>query len=808
MGKTRIAEQCAELAAEAFAEHGGVWFCDLTGVVDPSVLTHVVSAVVLGTEQGESGPSSDARDLVDHFLSVGPMLLVLDNFEQLVDAADIVHGWCQAAPELSVLVTSRERLRVEGEIVVELGPLHCPSADASNSEMLGSAAVRLLVQRAKAAGGDVGMDARLLAELVRLLDGIPLAIELAAARTRFLPPAELVKRLAQRSEVLGRRPRHEGDRHATLSAAIDWSWQLLSAEEQRALAVCSVFAGDFTVSAAEALIGEHAVDLLGALRDKSLIHVASSPERLALYMSIREYAAERFAKRDPVEVEETHLRHARFFAASARAFVDSRALEGEPDAGLRGRLLRDRAHLVAALAYVRARGAEPVLVAELALGLALLQAAPAESCLGALADVLSSDDGAALGLELLAHLLLWRQTLLAGVGRFEESRTDMARLLAMDLPPTFRSLALVMQGTQLRYRGLTSEAWASHVAAGQSIDAETPARLQAMHFACMGRLGHELREYEAARENNERARVLAADIGDAWLEGLPIANLALVEQELGNFEAARRWLDEALVRFERSDEAQYVATYSIACGDLAFERGQPDEARRHYEKASPFFAGWRAHRQAVELHTAFAALEALHGAPDEAELQLERARRSLSRSPSRLLELLIEVHGAQLLLRKERDHGGRGEVHARVRARYAELVNGDIANGSFSARFALRMLAQALDGPSPTRAAPVASASIVVARDGAWFKQGEKRVDLGRRGSLRRILAALVVAPKTGASRDLLLAEGWPGERLLHDAASKRLRVAVATLRSLGLREAILTREDGYALAPAVVTEV
>src|SRR5262249_47930625 len=153
--------------------------------------------------------------------------------------------------------------------------------------------------RAAAAGGELGADARALGALVRQLDGIPLAIELAAARTRVIPPAELTTRLGESLDVLARRPRSSATRHATLATAIDWSWNLLSESEQRTLAECSVFAGSFGMDAAEAIVsqveGEPVVDRIAALRDKSLVNVGTVEERgrLALFVSIRAFAAKK-----------------------------------------------------------------------------------------------------------------------------------------------------------------------------------------------------------------------------------------------------------------------------------------------------------------------------------------------------------------------------------------------------------------------------------------------------------------------------------------------------------------------------------
>ena len=718
---------------------------------------------------------------------------------QLVPAALVVASWCEGAPELAVVVTSRERLGIDGEVVVDLGPLPCPEEGASHEAILASDAVRLLTSRLRAAGADLPADAGVLGALARRLEGVPLAIELAAARARVLAVTELLARLAQGTALLARRPIGESDRHATLASAIAWSWQLLSGDEQRALAACSVFVADFGVDAAEAVLGAGALDLVAALRDRSLLH-APADGRLALYASIREFARAELVGLGPASESAVRLRHARHYAERARGFAESRTFQGGPDAALRARLQQDSPNLRAALAHARTCG-DAAMLGELALGLTLLQAAPADECIEALGASIAA---LAVGeVDLRARILLSRQSLLVSVGRFDESTRDLEDLLAMPLPPPMRNLALVMRGNQLRYRGLTREAREAHDGASAALEADGPRRLLAIHLACLGRLGHELGDEAAARLHNARARAVAAEMGDTWLEGLPLANLAQLEQELGRFELAARLLDEALARFEATSEPQYEAAYEIAYGNLLFEQGRAGEARARYDAAARFFRGWLAHRQSVQLYTSLAALEARYGALDEAETHLERARRSSPRSPSALVDLLLEVARAQLEVARD------PRTRASWTTRLAELEAGEVAETSFEARFALRLLGRAL-GTSAPSAPPAAGpatraprAHVTVARDGRWFVSGGRTVDLGRRGSLKRILAAITGADGASVSRDALLAEGWPGERVIPEAASKRLRVAIATLRSLGLREVIVTTEDGYGVHPA-----
>ncbi len=736
-----------------------------------------------------------------------------------------MRGFCQAAPELCVLVTSRERLAVEGEEVIELEPLGCPGEGDGDAAVRGSEAVRLLEARAAAAGGELGADPHVLGALVRRLDGIPLAIELLAARTRLLGPAELLARLQQRFERLAQGPREAPRRHATLASAIDWSWNLLPEGEQRALAECSAFAGGFSVEAAERVLSGDAAEVvprIAALRDKSLLHVSGDDRRLALYVSIRDYAAQRLDERGPAEAFAVRFRHAQHHAAAARAFNLARTFQGAaPDDALRLELTRDRDNLLAALALVRAcplvEAAEIHALAELAIGVTLLQAAPADLCLDALALALTARGRLGDGeIDLGPRILLARQSLLSSMGRYAESRADMAALLAVPgLPPGLRACTLVMKGTQLRYQARYREGWDSHVEAERMLaDLDLP-RLTAMNLACMGRLAADFRDAPQARAYNERARARCAEIGDRWLEALPLANLAQLEQEEGHLALAAELLDRALVRFREASEPQYEALYSAVRGDLHFECNEPGPARLCYASAARFLSGWMAHRGAAVLYASWSALEAQHGDPLAAEAHLDRARRSAGRGESPIVRLCLELADGSLRLfvaRASADRARLARELAAARERLAALqdpasVDHEHVASSLELRFAVRMLARALKN------APDAAPRLAVGRNVAWFDAaGAARVDLLRRGPLRRILAALVehrrARPEEALGQDALVGHGWPGERLLADAASTRVRVAIATLRRFGLREVLRTRDDGYLLDPAVEVEV
>ena len=239
--------------------------------------------------EGDAAAQIDRREL----------LLVLDNLEQAIGAATDIAALLSAAPNLSLLVTSREPLRIAEEREFPLEPL----AEAP--------AVELFQRRAEGVLPGFTADYGRLAEICRRLDSLPLAIELAAARVKVLPPAELLGRLDRRLPILGGTRRDLPERQQTLRATIEWSYELLSAEEQRVFASLGVFSGGWSLAAAEAVC-EADLDTLGSLLDKSLIRRDS--DRFSMLGTIQEYAPERLG-----DAEDTRRRHATFFTELAEA---------------------------------------------------------------------------------------------------------------------------------------------------------------------------------------------------------------------------------------------------------------------------------------------------------------------------------------------------------------------------------------------------------------------------------------------------------------------------------------------------------
>ncbi|MEV5526765.1 BTAD domain-containing putative transcriptional regulator [Streptomyces prunicolor] len=318
-GKTRLSQEVAE--GVRYVARDGVWLAELAPVDDPDAVPTAVLTAVGARETVMYGAGAEAiraaggdrhdepLDRLAEHCGRRRMLIVLDNCEHVVDAAArLVEALLERCPELTVLATSREPLGVPGELLRPVEPLPDPVA------------LRLLADRGAAArpGFSVEDDPEACAEICRRLDGLPLAIELAAARLRMLTPRQIADRLDDRFRLLTSGSRTLLPRQQTLRAVVDWSWDLLDADEREVLTTLSVFAGGCDLAAAEAVCGPVAFETLGSLVDKSLVVAAPSGDgemRYRLLETVAEYAAERLDEsgRRPA-AERAHLTYYRELA--------------------------------------------------------------------------------------------------------------------------------------------------------------------------------------------------------------------------------------------------------------------------------------------------------------------------------------------------------------------------------------------------------------------------------------------------------------------------------------------------------------
>jgi predicted ATPase len=788
VGKTRLARRFAAAAPARV-----VW-CDLVAAKSADELQSVVARAFC---QRDVDVDADAA-LCAALDEAPPALIVLDNFEHLIECgAALVERWARRTSAVRWLVTARETLGVDGERRYELASL---DEEASSA---------LFTERARAVAPEWSADdpaQRLaLSTLVRRLDGLPLAIELAAARVEVLSLTAMLARLDDRFALLrstGRRAADRDTRHDALRAAIDWSWGLLSLEERGVLARCSVFRGAFSARAAEAVIvsGDArpglALDALQSLRRKSLLCArdAGDEPRLTMLESVRAYAAERLdAMPDAPAVRDRH----------AELALDE--------------LQRDaRAEAVdeALAAFDHALDRAPPMAGALALALdaALYNSGPFERHLRVLDAALGALDADGREGVTTAKLRHARGRALRVRDRLDEATADLTR--ARDGAVACGDHALLgrsqrMLGVIERHRGALPLALEHLRAALSSVEGLEDRALEAAVLDDLGVVRHDLGELDAAGAHYRRSLALHRELGDRRYEGIARGHLGLLAHDLGDLELAERELRAALALLRAQRDRRFEG---FVLGDLANvlnERGALDEAVRCAEAAVALYGAIGDGRARRYLLATCAAAHAASGSIVHADELLERARAATAETDPGLREGQRRV-GGLISVARARAAITRGESERAARwlddARAAAPTS--VANDRFiEARIPTRLLFTAL------RAAESSLDAVEVAPDGSWFRaRSGAAVSLARRPSLAAILAALTDARVDRAERELSLTElfvaGWPGQRIAKSSADRRVYVALDTLRRLGLGAVIVHSGRGYSLDPSVPVRV
>ena len=635
-GKTRLAQRFAARHLADFP--GGAWFCDLTEVRS---LDGLLGAVGAALEVPLTGRDPGAQ-LGDAILGRRRVLIVLDNFEQVVEhAAATVGAWLQRAPEARFLVTSRARLDLEGERLFPLEPLPVDEA------------VRLFEDRARAARPDFRVTdaARATVEdIVERLDCISLAVELAAARVRVLSPEKLLARLSQRFKLLSGGRRDQTARQATLRGAIDWSWELLKPWEQAALAQCSVFAGGFTLEAAEAVLdleswedAPWAMDVVQSLVDQSLVRVREPRPgcgRFGLYESIREYAAEKLAAAGastapdgrsatgPEAVRAAHQRHAEHYAAlGTEEHLASLHVHGGVE---RGRLLGlEMENLVVAMDRSTAAGeAEPAAGACLAAMEVIEQTGPFLAGAKLAARVLELP-GLAASQE--TRLLQKRGLLLLFSGRSEEGLVTLEAALAKAREERSRlheGIVLGVLGVLHGEQGRSDEA-REHFEAALAIHRQVGnRRSEGTELGNLGTLHGAQGRTDEAREHFEAALAIHREVGNRRNEGVSLGKLGNLHGEQGRPAEAREQCEAALAIHREAGDRRNEGAVLGNLGDLLLAQGETEAAETRLTEAvavcdETWPAGAGAFRGSLAL------LRARQGAFDEARTLLTRGEQQL-----------------------------------------------------------------------------------------------------------------------------------------------------------------------------------
>jgi predicted ATPase len=562
VGKTRLALQVAAELAPQFAV--GAAFISLASLTDPKLLVPTVARAL--------GLSEADNERLMEFLRPREVLLVLDNTEQLLaTAAPLAAQALEVAPRLKLLVTSREPLRVRDERIVPVHPLALPDpAQVPDLAQLSETpSVALFVERAREANPAFALtsdNAATIAELCQRLDGLPLALELAAARLALLAPTALLARLSHRLPLLSRGARDLPARQQTLRTTIAWSYDLLEAGEQQLFRRLSVFVGGFTLEAVQAICFPDATEAssstqareegaaleqLAQLLDKSLVQAqqgTSGEPRFTMLETIREYATEQLqVSREEAAVQELHVQ---YFLRLAEDAVPHLFRPAERDSWLE-RLESEEANLRVALAWCQAR-----------------------------------QDRVETGLR-LAAALAWFWLLR---GSLREGRTWLQALLARTTSSdrsVARSRALYGAGSLAFYEGDFAVAAAREEEALSIAREVGGKRLIAYPGLMLGMIRVSQGDSEAARSLFAESLSLFKEVGDAWGEALALFTLGATAYRSGDLATARTHFEESLRLFQEQGDVPFASMVLSALQGMLSTQGDQELARSLYQQSLP-----------------------------------------------------------------------------------------------------------------------------------------------------------------------------------------------------------------------------
>jgi predicted ATPase/class 3 adenylate cyclase len=552
-GKTRLGLQVGAELVEAFAD--GVWFVPLAAIVDPELVVPAI-AQPLGLREI---PGEPLLTTLQEYLQTKHALLLLDNFEHLIDAAPTISALLAACPGLQVLVTSREPLRITGERELPVPPLSLPTEHQARgltpTDLLEYTAIRLFVERAQAIKPDFALSAGNavdVAAICRHLDGLPLAIELAAARVRVLPPGQLLARLDKRFKILTGGNRDLPARQQTLRAAIEWSHDLLDRGEQSLFARLAVFSGGCTFEAAEAVcaesddLGLDVLDGLDSLTQKSLLRPEDGVEgetRFTMLETIREYGLDRL---DATGHADTVRRaHADYFLALVEEAEPQ--LTGADQVDWLNRLGAEHDNFRSAMGWL--------------------------------------EQGGEVETRLRIASALWRFWWMRG--HLTEGRGWLERGLAKagELPPAIRADALSSAGILAESQGDYERATALHqeaLALRQHMGDRLGTTTSLTELGILARL---LGDLDRATTLHEQALALRRDIGDEPGIAGSLYELGLLALRRGDYGASAQLLNESLELCRKSGDATALSSVLESLGILAFYQEEYGSAARYYEES-------------------------------------------------------------------------------------------------------------------------------------------------------------------------------------------------------------------------------
>ncbi len=554
VGKTRVALQVAEAVQDLFPD--GVFFVALAPVRDPTLVAAAINRVLGITESRAASP----REALLSSLRAKRLLLALDNVEHLGAATPLFADLLSDCQGIRLLATSRALLSVSGEQVFSVRPLAFPDPHSrtSKEQMISYAAVRLFAERARAIKSEfevIDANATPIVAICARLDGLPLAIELAVARLRMISPGTLLARLERRLPVLAEGPRDLPERQWTLRNTITWSYDLLNKDEQALFRRLAVFAGRWTLDAAEhvcAMDGTATVfDGLASLVDKSLIGVEDGSDgepRFGLLETVRDYAWEQLETEG--EARTMRDRHLTWCVALAREAAPS--LYGAEQEVWLARLEREHDNLRAALRWSTSADSE-------------------------------AKDRATSGVELAG--LLWRFWFIRGY--LSEGRRWLGDTLVLgaDAPAAVRAMALNGAGNLAHNQGDFQQATALHEESLALRRAVEDRQGIANSLGNLGRLAHAQDDFERSYALFAECLALQRELGNTWGIATTAGNLGNAARRLNDLDRAVALHDESQTLYQLLGDKSGIARQLSSLGLIAQERGDEHRAWRLYEES-------------------------------------------------------------------------------------------------------------------------------------------------------------------------------------------------------------------------------
>jgi len=599
-GKTRLSIEAARELLPEFSN--GVFFVELAPIRDWELVASEI-AQVLGVH--ERGPRALEEALTDH-LEPKAVLIVLDNFEQVVEAAPIVSRLVRACPRLAMLVTSRATLRIDGEREFQVAPLELPDPRGGDADELArSESVALFVERAQSVSPDFALTERTalaIADICRRLDGLPLAIELAAARIKVLDPDAMLARLGRRLPLLTAGPRDAPERQRTLRAAIEWSYDLLDQGERTLFAKLAVFPATFSLEAAEAVAGAD-VETLSELIDESLLKPMHDA-RFLMLETIREYGHERLGESE--HADQLRRSHAEYFLELAeRAEAE---LAGPEQITWLDLLEADHDNLRAALAW------------------------------------LGDHDP-----ELQTRLTVALRRFWYVRGYVSEGRRWLSQALGTrSTPPRLRRRAVtaaaalaLLQGDYEEATRLAEESVEIARAVGEGTDV-------ANSLSNLGAIVLAAGDHQRARLLLEEGVARAREAGEARIMALAINNLGDVALTTGDYPRAEALFEESLAMLRERGDAANVARSLFNLGAAAFRLGRHEDAIERLRGSATLCRQLGDKEDLAWCLEGFAALAAAEGDTERAALLVGAAGRLLEDMGAALKPFERQLHDETL----------------------------------------------------------------------------------------------------------------------------------------------------------------